>query len=88
MTPHLNRLIETVQIRGHNIPFLCRINKIIPNIAKYSPLSRALRDIQEIKVILKMTADGLKRKKTNKHKNFYLVSKSALSITLVCSLTW
>ena len=26
VTPHLNRLIETVQIRGHDM-FLCRINK-------------------------------------------------------------
>ena len=73
----LNRLIETVQIRGHNILFLCRINKIIPNITKYSSLSRALRDNQEIRVILKMAAHVLKRKKKN-IKNFYLVSKQLL----------
>ena len=29
MTPHLNRLDEMVQLRGHNI-CLCRSNKIIP----------------------------------------------------------
>ena len=28
VTPHLNRLDETVQIRGHSM-FLCRINKKI-----------------------------------------------------------
>ena len=30
VTPHLNRLIETVQIRGHNMFFLCRVNKNYP----------------------------------------------------------
>ena len=29
VTPHLNRLNETVQMTDHKI-FLCRINKIIP----------------------------------------------------------
>ena len=29
VTPHLNRLIEMVQMRGHNM-FLCRINKNYP----------------------------------------------------------
>ena len=44
VTPYLNRLIETVQIRGHNI-FLCRIykNYLVLIINKYSILSRALR---------------------------------------------
>ena len=31
MTPHLNRLGETVQIRGHNICFYAELTKIIPN---------------------------------------------------------
>ena len=40
VTPHLNRLNETVQMRGHNICFRSKIRKII---IKYSLLSRALR---------------------------------------------
>ena len=31
LTPHLNRLIETVQLRGHNICFYAELTKIIPN---------------------------------------------------------
>ena len=31
MTPHLNCLIETVQMRGHNICFYVELTKIIPN---------------------------------------------------------
>ena len=31
MTPYLNHLIETVQIRGHNICFYAELTKIIPN---------------------------------------------------------
>ena len=31
VTPHLNRLFETVQMRGHNIWFHLEIRKIIPN---------------------------------------------------------
>ena len=30
VAPHLNRLVETVQMRGHNISFLFRINKNYP----------------------------------------------------------
>ena len=30
VTPHLNRLVETVQIRGHNICFNEELTKIIP----------------------------------------------------------
>ena len=37
MTPHLNRLIETVQMRGHNI---CFRREIIRIIIKYSLVSR------------------------------------------------
>ena len=31
VTPHLNRLNETVQMRGHNICFYAELTKIIPN---------------------------------------------------------
>ena len=31
VTPHLNRLDKTVQMRGHNIWFHSKIRKIIPN---------------------------------------------------------
>ena len=31
VTPHLNRLIETVQMRGHNVCFYVGLTKIIPN---------------------------------------------------------
>ena len=31
MTPYLNHLIETVQLRGHNIHFYAELTKIIPN---------------------------------------------------------
>ena len=31
MAPHLNRLIETVQMRGHNICFDAELTKITPN---------------------------------------------------------
>ena len=31
VTPHLNRLVETVQKRGHNICFYAELTKIIPN---------------------------------------------------------
>ena len=31
VTPHLNRLDETVQMRGHNICFYAELTKIIPN---------------------------------------------------------
>ena len=31
LTPHLNRLVKTVQMRGHNIHFHAELTKIIPN---------------------------------------------------------
>ena len=31
VTPHLNRLVETVQMRGHNVCFYEELIKIIPN---------------------------------------------------------
>ena len=36
VTPHLNRLDETVQMRGHSICFLAEL-KIIPNYHKNTP---------------------------------------------------
>ena len=33
-TPHLNRLVETVQMRGHNVCFHAELTKIIPNYQK------------------------------------------------------
>ena len=43
MTPHLNRLFETVQIRGHNTGFLQNSQKLSLIITKYSLLSRTLK---------------------------------------------
>ena len=34
MTPHLNRLVETVQLSGHDICFYAELTKIIPNYPK------------------------------------------------------
>ena len=42
VTPHLNRLDETVQMRGHNIGFYAELKKMSLIIIKYSRLSRAL----------------------------------------------
>ena len=38
VTPHLNRLIETVQMRGHNICFNAELTKIISNYHQILPL--------------------------------------------------
>ena len=38
VTPHLNRLDETVQMRGHNICFYAELTKIIPNYHQILPL--------------------------------------------------
>ena len=37
VTPHLNRLIETVQMRGHKIYFYAELIKIIPNYHQILP---------------------------------------------------
>ena len=37
MTPHLNRLVETVQMRGHNICFYTEVTKIISNYHQILP---------------------------------------------------
>ena len=42
MTPQLNRLVETVQLRGHNIFFMHNQQKLSLIITKYSLLSSAL----------------------------------------------
>ena len=38
VTPHLNRLVETVQMRGHNICFYAELTKTIPNYHQILPL--------------------------------------------------
>ena len=42
VAPHLNRLIETVQMRGHDIWFQQEIRQIIPELHQIHILSRAL----------------------------------------------
>ena len=42
VTPHLNRLVTTVQMRGHNIWFYAELTKLSLIITKYSVLSGAL----------------------------------------------
>ena len=37
VTPHLNRLDKTVQMRGHNIWFQREIRKIIPQLSSNTP---------------------------------------------------
>ena len=38
VTPHLSRLDETIQMRGHNICFYAKLTKIIPNYHQILPL--------------------------------------------------
>ena len=37
VTPHLNRLMETVQMRGYDICFYAELTKIIPNYYQILP---------------------------------------------------
>ena len=37
VTPHLNHLVEMVQMRGHNIWFQLEIRKIIPHLPSNTP---------------------------------------------------
>ena len=37
VTPHLNRLVETVQMRGHNISFCAKLTKIYPKLSPNTP---------------------------------------------------
>ena len=41
VTPHLNRLVKTVQMRGHNIRFYAELTKIIPNYHQILPLIKS-----------------------------------------------
>ena len=38
VTPHLNRLNETVQMRGHKVCFYTELTKIFPNYHQIHPL--------------------------------------------------
>ena len=38
VTPHLNRLVEKVQMKGHNICFYAELTKIVPNYYLILPL--------------------------------------------------
>ena len=48
VTRHLNRLVETVQMRGHNIGFYAKLTKISLFITKYSLLCRALHQVDRV----------------------------------------
>ena len=43
VTPHLNRLVKTVQMRGHNICFYEELTKLIPNYHQNTPSYQARR---------------------------------------------
>ena len=64
VTPHLNCLDETVQMRGHNMSFYAELTKII---IKYSLLSRAL--------FIFFFCLHFQGKSTLKGKNLYLLNK-------------
>ena len=53
MTPHLNRLDETVQMRGQSICFYAEFTKLSLIILKYSFLSRVLL-IEGVLVLVKV----------------------------------
>ena len=38
VTPHLNRLVKNVKVRGHNTDFGAELTKIIPNFHQILPL--------------------------------------------------
>ena len=50
VTPHLNSLVETAQIRGQNICFYAELTKLSLIIIKYSLLSTALEYFSEAKI--------------------------------------
>ena len=55
MTPHLNRLDETVQMRGHNICFYAEFTKIIANyriVLKYWDTQRIGTSLKIVKIII------------------------------------
>ena len=41
VTPHLNRLMETVQMRSHNMYFYAELTKIIFNYDQICPLNKS-----------------------------------------------
>ena len=59
MTPHLNRLNETVQMRGHNIHFYAELRKSMPNYHHiYFLLSRAQGPVVQSMVSLTSSLRG------------------------------
>ena len=52
VTPHLNRLVETVRMMGQNIRFKRVIRKISPNYPFYPFLSGALYIMTEMVIII------------------------------------
>ena len=51
MTPHLNRLDETVQMRGHNIWFRREIRKLSSNTPSYIKLCFTLALLSEFQIM-------------------------------------
>ena len=41
VTPHLNRLVETNQMRGHNICFFAELTNLVPNYHQVLPLFKS-----------------------------------------------
>ena len=54
VTPHLNRLDETVQMRGHNMWYYAELMKIIPNYHQILLLSRALGVPVHLMILFKL----------------------------------
>ena len=52
VTPHLNRLDETIQMRGHNICFKAKFTKLSLIINKYFLLSRTVHIIAKVMLLL------------------------------------
>ena len=66
--PHLNCLVETVQMRGHNICFYAELTKIVLNYHQiYSFLSRALKHLKLVRLILCLIIFSLLKSATNQY---------------------
>ena len=52
MTPHLNRLNETVQMRGLSLSFYVELTIIIPNYHQILPLYRAVVPLSRLETIV------------------------------------
>ena len=50
MTPHLNRLDETVQMRGHNLCYSAELSKIISNYHQILLLIKSSADLSAYKI--------------------------------------